>query len=626
MPLPIPFRETIAARLGSVRDELRGGLLWRLVADSAWTHRWSYAAALAMMALVAAMGGAVALTVEQVTDDVFFERNAGALTLVAGWVALIFLVRGAAMYGQTVLLTRIGNRVVADLQARVYAHLLAHGMPRGGGAETSGDLATRMTHNAMAARQVLQLLATRLGVDLMTVLVLLGVMLWQDWRLTLLALVGLPVVLGGVAALVRRVRKIARAEVTLYARIIGAMNETFAGSAVVRAFGLEPRMTARMGEAIDGVRVQADRIAVLKGLVNPLMETTAGLAAAGVILYGGWRVIHEGLAVGTFFSFLTALMMAGDPARRLAQLHVALRQHLAGVAFLYELLDSDHRPPEAPDAPALAVGAGELRFEAVAFAYPQGERSALAGLSFTAPGRKVTALVGPSGGGKSTALALIERFHDPDAGRILIDGQDIRGVSMASLRASIALVTQETFLFDATAGENIAMGREGATHAEVEAAARAAEAHDFIAELPQGYDTPLGEGGARLSGGQRQRLAIARAMLRDAPILLLDEATASLDAETEAAVQAALARLVRDRTVIVIAHRLATVAAADHIVVIAKGAAVEQGPHDALIARGGLYARLAALQGTAGAEAGQIPETLPEMPGQATGEQRETGP
>jgi ATP-binding cassette subfamily B protein len=399
-----------------------------------------------------------------------------------------------------------------------------------------------------------------------------------------------------VSALVARVRRIARREVTLYGRIVAATAETVAGARVVKAFGLEPRMEARMDEAVDGVRAQADRIAVLRGLVNPLMETTAGLAAAGVILYGGWRVVGGTLEVGTFFSFVTALMMAGDPARRLAQLNVALRQHLAGVGFLYELLDEDRRPAEPEGAPPLALDTGELRLEGVSYTYPGAEAPALRQLSFTAPGGRTTALVGPSGGGKSTVLGLVERFFDPDAGRVLVDGQDIRGISLASLRAQLALVTQDTFLFDATVAENISFGRAGASRAEIEAAARAARADGFVSALPRGYDTPLGEGGARLSGGQRARIAIARALLRDAPILLLDEATASLDAGTEAELQAAVERLLEGRTAIVIAHRLATVRRAHHIVVIDEGAVVESGRHDTLRRAGGLYARLAALQ------------------------------
>jgi len=298
--------------------------------------------------------------------------------------------------------------------------------------------------------------------------------------------------------------------------------------------------------------------------------------------------------VGTFFSFVTALFLAADPARRLAQLRVQLRQQLAGVEAIYALLDAGTGVKDAPGAPALAVTRGEIRLEGVHFAYPGAP--ALTGLDLIARPGEVTALVGPSGGGKSTALALIERFFDPDAGRITIDGQDIRAVRLASLRRQIALVTQETFLFDASVAENIGFGRPEASRADIEAAAAAANAARFIAALERGYDTPLGEGGMRLSGGQRQRIAIARAMLRDAPILLLDEATSALDAEAELRVQEALERLMAGRTTIVIAHRLATVRRADRIWVMDGGKVVEHGTHDRLVATGGLYARLAALQ------------------------------
>ena len=576
------------------RGALGDGLLWRLISDSAWEHRWSYAAAALLMGVVAAMGGAVALTVERVTDRLL-DAGGADVALVAGWVAGIFVLRGAAMYGQTLILTRIGNRVVADLQSRLYAHVLRQGLAFHA-EEDSGAHATRMTHSAMAARQALRLVATRLGVDLMTVLALLGVMIWQDWRLSLAVLVGMPAVLGVIAAIVGRVRRLARAEVELNARILGAMNETAAGARVIKAFGLEAPMKARMGRSIEGVRGRADRIARLQALVNPLTETAAGLAAGGVILYGGWRIAAGALDPGSFFSFLAALMMAADPARRLAQLNVALRRHMAGVAYLYRALDSEAALPRAADARPLAVAAGEIRLEGVRFAYPQAERAALDGLDLTCPGGAVTALVGPSGAGKSSVLALIERFYDPQAGRVLIDGQDIARVTPESLRARIALVTQETFLFDATAAENIGFGRPAATRAEIERAAGAANAHDFVTKLEHGYDTPLGEGGARLSGGQRQRIAIARAMLRDAPILLLDEATAALDAEAEARVQEALERLMAGRTTLVIAHRLATVRRAHQIAVMDNGVVVETGDHDRLVAEGGLYARLAALQ------------------------------
>jgi len=578
---------------GKLFGPRRAGLLFRLVSENAWQYRWGYALALVLMALVAATSGAVALVMESVMDDVFIDRRPGIVVVIALWVLVIFLVRGGAAYGQTVLLGRIGNRVVARLQTQLHDHVLAQGMGFHA-REGTGDLTTRITHNCIAARQALNLVATRLGTDLLSVVALVGVMLWQDLAMSLIALVGLPAVFGGVSALVRRVRKLARDEVVLQGRAVGAMNETIRGARIIKAFRLEQAMRARMGAAIQGVRERADRIATLRGLVSPLMEAAAGVAAGGVILYGGWRVIGGTMEVGTFFSFVTALFLCADPARRLAQLGVQLRQHLAGVEFIYGVLDTRTEIGDAPDAAGLEVAGGAIRFDDVHFAY--GQTPALHGLSLTARPGEVTALVGPSGAGKSTVLALIERFHDADSGIISIDGQDIRGVTLASLRRQIALVTQETFLFDATVAENIGFGRPNATRAEIEAAAGAANAAEFIARLEQGYDTPVGEGGARLSGGQRQRIAIARAMLRDAPILLLDEATSALDAEAETRVQEALARLMAGRTTIVIAHRLATVRRAQRICVMDDGRVAEEGTHDILVAKGGLYARLAALQ------------------------------
>lgn len=350
------------------------------------------------------------------------------------------------------------------------------------------------------------------------------------------------------------------------------------------------------------MRERSDGISHLIALSNPLLETMGGVAVASVILYGGWSVIDGGGDPGTFFSFITALIMATDPARRCAQLVTHLKQFLVGAELMYSAIDAEPDIKEAPDARPLSTRSGEIRLTEVRFGY--GDVPALDGLSLRAAPGEVTALVGPSGAGKTTVLGLIERFYDPDHGTIEIDGQDIRGLTLGSLRGAIAMVTQETFLFDASIAENIRLGRPDASQAEIEEAARAANAHDFILGLPQGYDTLAGEAGVRLSGGQRQRIAIARAMLRDAPVLLLDEATSALDAETEARVQEALERLMIGRTTIVIAHRLSTVRRAAHICVLEAGRVVEEGTHDALVARGGLYARLAALQfeGTAGRE------------------------
>ena len=576
-------------------------LLGRLLGESAWRHRWGYAAAGALMLVVSSMAWAIAMLMSDVFNEVFIAGDPGALRWLAGIVFGIFLVRGAAMYGQNVILARIGNSIVADLQLRLYGHVLDQGM-RFHERHGSGDLAVRITQNCQSAAQALQTIATRLGVDLTTVIGMVAVMFWNDVAMSLIALLGLPAVFGGVAWLVRRVRMKAREQVRLSARILATVNETVTGARVVKAFNLQDHMRRRAARSVLGVRERADSLAILQAASMPLMEVTAGLGAAAVLLYAGWRIIGGDMEVGTFISFLFALIWLGDPARRLAQITVALRQHMAGIEFIYETLDTDLRLPERPGAPPLRIERGEIRFEQVRFAY--GEVPALDGLTLTAEAGKVTALVGPSGAGKSTVLALIERFYDPDAGAVLIDGQEIRDVSLSSLRDRMALVTQETFLFDDTIAENIRFGRPNATRAEIEAAARAASAHGFITAIASGYESPVGEGGAALSGGQRQRIAIARAMLRDAPILLLDEATSALDGESEAHVQQALSRLMQGRTTVVIAHRLATIRRADLIAVMESGRVVEQGTHDYLVRQNGLYARLAALQfGTQGASA-----------------------
>ena len=572
--------------------------LRRLIVDTAWPFRWHYGLALVLMGITAGMFATIALLMRDVFNEVFIAQDPDALKWIAWVVLVVFIVRGLSMYGQTVVMARVSNRIAADLQKRLYEHVLKQGQ---GFHEkrTSGEVTVRAVGNVGAVAAVLNILALRLGLDLFTVAGMVAVMLWNDVLMTFMALFGLPAIVGGVAWLIKRVRQIAREQIELGIKILTITTETSMGSRVIRAFNLQNMVLARASYVIDEVRNRSDRLAVLSALSSPLMEIVAGAGAAIVLLYAGWRIIEGDMETGTLISFLFALLAAGDPARRLAQLAVSLRSSMVGVEYIFETLDTDERMPERPNAPDLKLEKGEIELEDVHFAYGEdGESTALRGVSMTAAGGKVTALVGPSGGGKSTILALLERFFDPDSGRILVDGQDITDVRLKSLREQMAMVTQETFLFHDTVAENIRFGREDATMEEIMEAARQANAHDFIMEMDEGYDSQVGEGGTSLSGGQRQRIAIARAMLRNAPILLLDEATSALDAESEAKVQQALDRLMKDRTTVVIAHRLATIRRAHSIAVIEKGRVLEQDTHDALIARGGLYARLAELQFT----------------------------
>jgi ATP-binding cassette subfamily B protein len=459
----------------------------------------------------------------------------------------------------------------------------------------TSEFVGRLSFVATSSAQVLNALITVAGRDVLSLLGMLTVMIVQDPMLSIVGGIVMPLAVWGVQGLVKRARKIMRSEFTGGMAVLETMQETVRGIRVVKAFGLEELFRARMEGQIATVQAAADKRARVGARSVSLMETLGGFAIAGVILYGGWRVVAAGETPGTFFSFITALLLAYEPAKRLARVHVDLSANLVGVGLLYEFLEQPARERDDPNAPALAVSGGRVEFADVRFAYRQGE-DVLNGLSFVAEAGKTTALVGPSGGGKSTIFALLLRFWDPRSGSITIDGTPVDRVARRSLRAKVGLVSQDVFLFAGTVAENIALGRPGASRAEIEAAAKAAHAHDFISGFHRGYDTPVGENGLQLSGGQRQRIAIARAILEDAPILLLDEATAALDTESERAIQEALAELAKTRTTLVIAHRLQTIQRADRICVIEGGRVVEEGRHDDLLAARGRYARLYEIQ------------------------------
>ncbi|WP_186389404.1 ABC transporter ATP-binding protein [Stappia sp. TSB10P1A] len=569
-------------------------LVRRLVLENARDYVWRYILAFVFMGLVAASTAASAWIMKDVINEVFLERDATMVMVIAGFVMFIFAVKGVSTYGQLVVLGEIGNAIVARTQSRLFEAITRQDVAffeRSG----IGDLGTRLSHNATAARVALDLIVTALGRDLLTVIALVAVMIAQDPLMSLIALVIMPPAIIIIAGLVRRVRRVAKSQFVSLTRILSIAQETISGIRVVKAFAVEQRLRRDMDAAVEDVRLRADKMTRLSARTSPVMETLGGVAIALVILYGGYAVIERGSDPGAFFAFITALLLAYDPARRLARLHVNLSAHMVGVRLMYEVLDrASAEEEEEPRAAGVPFRPGDVRFETVVFQY--GEAPALTGLDFTARAGEVTALVGPSGAGKSTVFSLLERFYEPVAGRVTIGGQDIREIAIPDLRTSIALVSQDTFLFDMSVRDNIAIGRPDASEEEIVQAAREANAHDFILELDEGYDTRVGEGGGRLSGGQRQRIAIARAILRDAPLLLLDEATSALDSESEAKIQAALANLMRGRTTLVIAHRLSTVREADQIIVMERGRAIESGTHRELFARGGLYKRLCDLQ------------------------------
>jgi subfamily B ATP-binding cassette protein MsbA len=546
------------------------------------------------MGLAAGSTAGRAWLMEPVLDRIFVAREGSLLLLIAGGALALALVKGLADYGETVLMTRVGQRVIADVQIALFARLMRADLAYFH-AHPSGTLISRFTSDAALLRSAAANVLAGIGKDAVTIVFLLGVMFYQDWVLALVSFFVFPLAIRPIVAIGRRIRRVTantQAEIGQFTTLLG---QTFQGARHVKAYGMEEYEERRAAGLIERLFALIDRGTRTRSRASPMMEALGGTAIALVILYGGHQVISGARTPGALFSFITALLLAYQPLKSLANLNASLQEGLAAAQRIFEVLDVEPRIRDMPGSRPLQIAGGEIRFDNVRFGYRPGT-TAIDGLSLTIPAGHTVAMVGPSGAGKSTILNLIPRFFDIDSGSIAIDGQDVRAVTIASLRGAIALVAQEVSLFDDTVRANIAYGRFGASTGEIEEAARAAAADGFIGELPQGYDTVVGEHGIRLSGGQRQRIAIARAMLKDAPILLLDEATSALDSESERQVQRALNALIRGRTTLVIAHRLSTIQGADLICLVDRGHIVETGRHSELLAGGGLYARLHAMQ------------------------------
>lgn len=575
----------------TLQENWQISVLGRLLGENIRRQRLLYFISLIAMSFEAVTISLMAWMMKSIVDTMTNPDDRAAVVALAVSIAVVFVVKGIATYVQVVSLQRAGNRIVASQQSMLYAKLLRQGVSFFNLTESS-QLLMRITQGAQAARSVIDLIVTSFVRDLLTLVGLAAVMVVQQPYLALFSLIVGPLAIYAIRLLLTKVRSIVRKEAASLAEIIKVIQETAAGVRIIKAFAIEDRMSGRMNEAVTQVEQRSNAIAQLEAAAGPIMETLSGITIAAVVILSAFNLLGGGEQTpGQLISFVTALLMAYEPAKRLSQVRVSIETGMMGVKMMYELLDHPETMVEHPEPVDLPQGAGEIVLRDVSFGY-SADRPVINGLNLTFAAGKTTALVGASGGGKSTLINLIMRLYDPISGSVSIDGADLREVSFASLRRALSFVGQDTFLFSDTVFENIRCGDRTADEADVISAAKAASAHDFIMSLPQGYNTLVGENGAFLSGGQRQRLAIARAMLHKGRILLLDEATSALDPDSEVLVQQALERLSHGVTTVVIAHRLSTILNADMICVIENGSVTEQGNLQDLLARNGRFASL----------------------------------
>jgi len=566
-------------------------LLKRLIKTYVFPYKGLLIIALLCTAVIASMTAGIAQMMQPILDEVINGQNQSMIIPVATAFLMAFVIRGAASYAAVIFMNKVSQYMIGDIQKHLFSHFMTLDLSFFHN-HSSGELMSVIVNDVNVLRSTVSDTLMGVGRSFLTLILLIAVMFYQDATLAFSALVAFPFAAVFVAYLGKRIRKISKKLQGDVANLSDKLTKTFQGIRVVKAYGMEDHEKSRAAKSITTVRNMNLKAIRIGQLSTPVNEVLVGLILFGVIIYGGFQAAEGQMTAGQLGAFLTAFIMAYEPMKKLARLNNSIQTGLGASERIFTILDMMPRIDDAPDAAPLTAKKPSITFKNVEFEYENMDSKALQGISFTAKSGTVTALVGPSGGGKSTILNLIPRFYDVTSGSIKFGKQDIRNITVNALRESIALVSQDITIFDVSIAENIAYGKIGATLDEVQAAAKAAAAHDFILEMDDGYDTRVGEDGVKLSGGQRQRISIARAILRNAPILLLDEATSALDNESEKAVQAALKELEKGRTTIVIAHRLSTVQDADQILVIDNGTIAEQGTHSDLIKNSILYKKM----------------------------------
>ena len=558
-------------------------------------YRLRVGAAMLCMVVLAACTAATAWALKPALDEALSGKNPDLIYLIPLLVIGLYIIKGVAYYGQAYLMGYVGQRVIYDLRNTIYDRLATQSLEFFAHRKV-GEMLARISYDVTLVQAAVSTTVTALMRDSVSIVFLAGVVFYQDWMLAAIAMLVFPLVIYPIARFGRKMRHASFDGQVSMGELSSLVEETVGGIRVVKAFGMEDYERSRFQRLTHDFFRHQMRMFRVHALSFPIMELLAGFGIAGVLLYGGLRVASGETTAGTLVSFLAALIMLYDPVKRLSRANNEIQQGLAAAERVFEVLDEPVAVFDAPDAVELPEFHGSIRYRHVALQYPKTDAPVFDDVSFDVHVGEVVALVGRSGAGKTTLVNLLPRFMDVTEGAVLIDGYDVREVTQASLRAQMAIVTQEVILFNDSVRNNIAYGLGEVDQTKIEQVAKAANAHDFIMGLPQGYDTLIGERGVILSGGQRQRLSLARALLKDAPILILDEATSSLDTESERLVQQAIDRLMEGRTVIVIAHRLSTIRHADRIVVLDGGRVTQSGTHEQLLAEGGLYEELYRMQ------------------------------